>query len=398
MMIATLGVIQLSGCGDGAEAMPTSSPINVLPLEAYHPPVQMTVGDGDTIEVVCRRLAGPDWLRWRDAMVEEIDPRSLRPGTVFEGRRDPFDRLEFLTTALDLRTSVHLESAGGEISHSRIERPITSEIVRYSGIIESSLFAAIQEAGAKPELAVRMASIFQWDIDFLRDVRKGDTFVALADRQTVEGDFFAYGTLYAARFVNDGRELHALAYAGPDGRVGYYDLDGAPLEKQFLRSPLKFSRITSRFSMNRFHPVLKRRMPHYGVDYGAPVGTPVLATAAGTVTFRGRNGGAGNMMRLRHANGYETNYLHLSRYGKNTGKGARVAQGQVIGYVGSTGWSTGPHLDYRVKKNGRWINPLTISSPPAKPLPDTMLKRYLAHALALVQVLDGKRTPIGARS
>ena len=165
----------------------------------------------------------------------------------------------------------------------------------------------------------------------------------------------------------------------------------------FLRSPLKFSRVTSRFSMSRFHPVLKKRMPHYGVDYGAPVGTPVHVTADGIVTMAGRNGGAGNMVRVRHPNGYETNYLHLSRYGGGIRKGVRVTQGQVIGYVGSTGYSTGPHLDYRVRHNGSWINPLSISSPPVEPLEDDRLQRFLGHALAVLDLLEGREAPVGAR-
>jgi murein DD-endopeptidase MepM/ murein hydrolase activator NlpD len=138
-------------------------------------------------------------------------------------------------------------------------------------------------------------------------------------------------------------------------------------------------------------------MPHYGVDYGAPVGTPVHATADGVVTFTGRNGGAGNMVRLRHPNGYETNYLHLSKYGRGVKPGARVTQGQVIGYVGSSGYSTGPHLDYRVKHNGRWINPMTLASPPVKPLEADRLQRFLGHALAVLDLLEGGEAPVGAR-
>jgi murein DD-endopeptidase MepM/ murein hydrolase activator NlpD len=150
--------------------------------------------------------------------------------------------------------------------------------------------------------------------------------------------------------------------------------------------------------MSRFHPVLKRRMPHYGVDYGAPVGTPVHATADGTVSFVGTQSGAGRMVRVRHPNGYETHYLHLSRYGGGIRSGVRVTQGQVLGYVGSTGLSTGPHLDYRVKQNGRWVNPLTITSPPAEPLSVDRLQRFLAHSLAVLELLEGREPPIGARS
>lgn len=387
-----------TSCGTGSSPQPAipKARIEVPAQERFRPPVRTTVVSGDTIESISRRLAEGQWPRWRDALVTEIDPKSLRPGMVFDGITSPSGDLESLIVSLDLRTEVQLNTTENGIQHHRIERPVVSETVRYEGVIESSLFAAVQQSGAAPELAVRVARIFQWDIDFLRDIRQGDSFIAMVERQTVEGEFYSYGTLYAARFVNEKRELNAMVYSGPENRLGYYDLDGAPLRKQFLRSPLEFSRITSRFSMSRFHPVLHRRIPHYGVDYGAPVGTPVRTTADGVIDFVGRNGGAGRMVRVRHPNGYQTNYLHLSRYAQGMRKGVRVQQGQVVGFVGSSGLSTGPHLDYRVKLNGKWVNPLSITSPAAPPLPESYLKRYLAHALALMHVMDGGETPVGA--
>ena len=385
------------GCGGGTSDAGATEAVVVHPMAQFHPPVRTFVFSGDTIESMSRRLARRDWVVWRDVLVEEIDPKRLLPGTEFRGVLSPGGRLETLQVIFDRRNEVHLIAGPDGIIAERIERPLISEVVRLEGVVESSLFGAMEAAGGGAELAVRMAQIYQWDIDFLRDLRKGDRFVVVADRQSVEGEFFAWGTIFAARFVNGKRTLDAVVYPDDNGRLGYYDLNGHPLRKQFLRSPLKFSRVTSRFSMSRYHPVLKRRMPHYGVDYGAPVGTPVHATADGTVTRAGRNGGGGNMVTVRHTNGYETNYLHLSRYGKGVRRGVRVSQGQVIGYVGSTGLSTGPHLDYRVKLNGRWINPLTISSPPVKPLAEERLQRYLAHALAVLTLIDGGPPPVGAR-
>ncbi len=385
------------GCGGGTSDAAATEPVVVHPMAQFHPPVRAFVFSGDTIESMSRRLARRDWVVWRDVLVEEIDPKRLLPGTEFRGVLSPGGRLETLQVIFDRRNEVHLIAGPDGIIAERIERPLISEVVRLEGVVESSLFGAVEAAGGGAELAVRMAQIYQWDIDFLRDLRKGDRFVVVADRQSVEGEFFGWGTIFAARFVNGKRTLDAVVYPDDNGRLGYYDLNGHPLRKQFLRSPLKFSRVTSRFSMSRYHPVLKRRMPHYGVDYGAPVGTPVHATADGTVTRAGRSGGGGNMVTVRHTNGYETNYLHLSRYGKGVRRGVRVSQGQVIGYVGSTGLSTGPHLDYRVKLNGRWINPLTISSPPVKPLAEERLQRYLAHALAVLSLIEGEPPPVGAR-
>lgn len=384
-------------CGNRPSAASSLEFVKVEPLEAFHPPFQTVVRSGDTIESVSRRLAGTEWVAWRDALSAEIDPKKLFPGTQFRGRSLPSGPVETVEVIFDRRNEVHLTAGPDGISVTRVERPITSDVVRLEGVIESSLFGAVDAAGGNPDLAVRVAQIYQWDIDFFRDLRQKDHFVVVAERQEIDGEFYAWGTIYAARFVNRDRVLNAMVYPDNDGLLGYFDLEGHPLRKQFLRSPLKFSRVTSRFSMNRFHPVLKRNMPHYGVDYGAPTGTPAHVTADGTVIFAGRKGGGGNMVTVRHTNGYETNYLHLSRFGKGIRRGVRVTQGQVIGYVGSTGLSSGPHLDYRVQLNGRWINPLSISSPPVKPLVEERLQRFLAHALAVLSLIDGKTPPVGAR-
>jgi len=387
-----------ASCGtQDATSIEVQEPVVVAKQSAFHPPVQVTVAPGDTLESVSRRLAGNDWVAWRDALAGEIDPRRLLPGTVFEGVTSPSGTLESLQVMLDPRVELHFASKPDGISADRIEREVLSEVVRLEGVVETSLFGAVEEVGGRPALAVKLAEIFQWDVDFLRDLRQGDSFVVIVDEQRIDGEFYRYGTIFAARFVNHGRTLDAIIFPDAEGRLGYYDLEGAPLRKMFLRAPLKFSRITSRFSGSRFHPVLKRHMPHYGVDYGAPVGTPVHATADGTVILAGRNGGGGNTVRIRHPNGYETNYLHLSRFGSGIRSGVRVSQGQVIGYVGSTGLSTGPHLDYRVRHNGKWINPLTISSPPVKPLQEDSLQRFLGHALAVLDLLAGGEAPAGAR-
>jgi len=396
--LAILILVVAAGCGDAPErAAEAAEPVAVAPIAEYRPPVQTIVQSGDTIESVCRRLAGDDWVLWRDTLVGELDARRLLPGTRFAGTRRRNGELEEMRVILDRRSELDLRRRGADIEVHHVERPIEERVERLEGEITSSLFDAVESAGGTADLAVTLAEVFQWDVDFFRDLREGDSFVAVVNRESIDGSFYRWGDIFAARFVNRGRTLYAVLYPDSNGHLGYYDLEGRPLRKQFLRSPLKFSRITSRFSLSRFHPILKRRMPHYGVDYGAPVGTPVHVTADGVVTFTGRNGGAGRMVTVRHPNGYETSYLHLRGFGPGIRRGVRVVQGQVVGYVGSSGLSTAPHLDYRIKVNGRWTNPLTISSPPAKPLAPDRLQRFLAHSLAVLELLEGRDAPVGAR-
>ena len=223
-------------------------------------------------------------------------------------------------------------------------------------------------------LAILMSEVLQWDLDFTRDLRLGDRFRVAFETVYLDGSYESLGGISGLIYDNDGRRLEAYRF-GDDG--GYYDPEGRPLRKMFLRSPMRYSRVTSRFSHRRFHPVLKSYRPHYGVDYGAPVGTPVRSTAGGRVAFAGWDRGGGNTVKVRHPNGYLTAYLHLSRFAKGITPGRRVGQGEVIGYVGSTGLASGPHLDYRVQRSGRWIDPLSLKSEPAEPVPEEQLPAFL---------------------
>ena len=209
-------------------------------------------------------------------------------------------------------------------------------------------------------LAIKMAEVLAGEIDFNTEVQRGDRFDVLFEEAYREGEFSSYGDVVAVQFVNEGRQVRAFRFVVPgDPEPQYFDDTGRSLKRQFLRSPFNFEpRVTSRFSHRRLHPVLGVHRPHLGVDYGAPTGTPVIAVATGTVVSAGRSGGSGNMVRLRHTNGYETYYLHLSAFAPGIRQGARVMQGQTIGRVGATGLATGPHLDYRMRKNGSFVNPL----------------------------------------
>jgi murein DD-endopeptidase MepM/ murein hydrolase activator NlpD len=213
-----------------------------------------------------------------------------------------------------------------------------------------------------------LADIFAWDLDFHTEIQKGDSFGVAVEKMYLDGRFIRYGRILAAEFVRGPRHLHAVWF-DEGGAPGYYASDGTSLRKAFLRSPLKYTRISSGFSFARLHPILGTVTPHLGIDYAAPAGTPVVASADGIVTLAGWYGGFGQAVRLRHPTGYETLYGHLSRIGVRPGQ--RVSQGTVVGSVGSTGLATGPHLDYRISRNGVFLNPLTVKLPPAEPIPPT---------------------------
>ncbi len=329
-------------------------------------------------------LEPPEAYAAVETLGELVDVRKLRAG---EGGLAFFDADGALANvALNLsgkgRAELTRSGSGWTSSWREFERRVSQRAV--AGELDGFLEESIAEAGGRRVLAYAMADVLQWDLDFNRDLRLGDRFEAFYEEVHLEGDFHDLGQILALVYENGGRRLEAYRYGG-----GYYDAEGRPLQKMFLRSPMRFTRVTSRFSHRRFHPILKKHRPHYGVDYGAPRGTPVRVTASGTVTFAGRNGGAGNMVRVRHPNGFETSYLHLSGFGPGVRRGQRVSQGDTIGYVGSTGLSTGPHLDYRVKKDGRWVDPLKLRSEPAEPVPPQEMEAFLAERDRFRQELDG---------
>ena len=321
-----------------------------------------------------------------DAVRNVFDPRRLRSGNDYRfviGTDGGFRRFEYhIDEDGFLRVSGH-DTECADYCAELVPYSKTRQEVALRGAIDashSSLVAAINGGGENVLLAIQMAEIFSGEIDFNNDLRRGDRFDVLFEKVYREEQFSSYGEVLAARFVNEGREIRAFRFHVPgESEAQYFDAKGRSLKRLFLRSPFRFEpRITSRFSYRRLHPVLGGRRPHLGVDYGAPTGTPVIAVASGRVVSAGRSGGSGNMVRLRHTNGYETYYLHLSAFAPGIRRGARVTQGQVIGRVGSTGLATGPHLDYRIRKNGTFVNPLLAhrNLPPGDPVPEEHLPAF----------------------
>ena len=294
--------------------------------------------------------------------------RQLRAGNSIIVGRSVEGTLRLIDYKIDAERMLHLVPQAQGFSAEVQEIPTRTEVDVVSGRLDDSLFNAVEDAGESPEIAMRLAQIFGYDLDFYTDPRRGDTFRVILEKKKYEhGETAAYGRILAAEYVNGSKKYQALLFHDPDGRPAYYTADGKSLQKAFLRSPLKFGApVTSHFSKARFHPILKTYRPHLGTDYGAPIGTPVQTIGSGRVVFAGRKGGDGNMVHIAHSNGYETYYLHLSRIFVQAGE--RVDIGKTIGLVGMTGLATGPHLDFRIAQKGQFKNFETLGLPPSDPV------------------------------
>jgi len=258
------------------------------------------------------------------------------------------------------RLIVSRTGGGYRAAREKIDCQVTLRSV--SGVITSNLFDDAVRAGCPPQLVVQFADLFAWDVDFFTSVRAQDEFKLLFEESIRDGATKKYGKILAAEFINQGKRYRAFKFGGGEEYTGYYDDQGQSVAREFLKTPLRYSRISSGFTMRRYHPILRIYRPHLGVDYAAPTGTPVEATAGGKIVFMGWKGGYGKCVKIRHNNNYTSFYGHLSRFGAGLKQGMKVRQGQVIGFVGSTGLATGPHLDYRLQKGEEFVNPLRFTS------------------------------------
>ncbi len=299
---------------------------------------------------------------------------------IFPGHRLAFTKLgntlEALTYSTDRLTSYTFHRDGDQFTAiKQVFQPDRVTTYKHSSI-ESSLFVASQRAGLPDNLTMRLAQIFQWDIDFVLDIRPGDEFFVLFEELYFEGEFVGYGDILAAEFVNQGRRYRAVQYQTQSGRKDYFTPDGISMRKAFLRAPVEFSKISSRFNMRRLHPVRKTVRPHRGIDYAAPIGTPILAAGDGRINTATRNRANGRYIIINHGQQFVTKYLHLSKFARGITAGKRVKQGQVIGYVGATGLVTGPHLHYEFLVNGVHMNPRTVALPKAKSIAKGELPQF----------------------
>lgn len=304
--------------------------------------------------------------------------RTLVPGTSVQAKTNAAGELLSLEFVSPRSTLVGFERKEDGFLSLEEQVPLTRVVRAASGEIQSSLFAATDDIGLPDAVAMQLADIFSGDVDFHRGLRKNDRFSVVYEMLYYEGRVLKAGRVLAAEFVNNGKSFRAVWFSDQDGRSGYYSPEGKNLRKAFLRSPLEFSRVTSGFSM-RMHPTLRQWRQHKGVDYGAPTGTRIRATADGIVDSVGWQNGYGNVVTLQHQGSVTTLYGHMSKFAIGLRKGMRVNQGDTIGYVGSTGWSTGPHLHYEFRVGNQHRNPLTVVMPAADPLPANRLSAFKAQ-------------------
>ncbi|MBQ7855514.1 MAG: peptidoglycan DD-metalloendopeptidase family protein [Alistipes sp.] len=313
-----------------------------------------------------------------DQLTREICPlRTIRIGknyTTFSRPDSTGVVLDYLVYEKNLIDYVVFAFVGDSVAVREGAREVELRRTKSSAVIDSSLWGAIMDADMPYALAAEMEDIYQWTVDFF-GIQKGDSFTVIYDEKFIDTLSVGIGRVWGAKFNHGGKEIYAIPFP-QGGKVQYWEADGGSLRKQLLKAPLKFTRISSKFSYARLHPVLKKYRPHTGVDYAAPAGTPVRAVADGTVTFKGYKGAGGHTIYIKHPGNLKSGYLHLRGYAKGIAVGKRVSQGQVIGYVGSTGRSTGPHLDFRLWKGGTPINPLKVPQKPAEPISEQNKEKF----------------------
>ncbi|MDE7370457.1 MAG: M23 family metallopeptidase, partial [Desulfovibrio sp.] len=352
------------------------------------------VEKGDTIAKVLGNAADDGIQQYVSAARRVFSLRSFREGQPYVVVTDPDSgRVKRFEYEIDGRRRLVVE--GDEAPQARVE-PIeyVTLLTTAEGVIDDNLFQAVADIGESPQLALRLAELFGSEVNFIRDLQEGDSFRVLVEKRYREGEYKGYGRMLAASFTNKGKTYEAFLFRDGSGRAQHYNSKGENLHKTLLQAPLAFTRLTSRFTHSRRHPILGSRRAHLGVDYAAPPGTPVKAVGEGVVTKRGWAGGYGNQIIIKHAAGLESMYAHLSGYARGLKQGQRVRQGQVIGFVGSTGLSTGPHLDFRLRQNGTFINPAKAINPRGEPVSRRNMAQFGKTVAAARDYLEGRR-PLG---
>lgn len=354
-----------------------------LNYQRQHPPVQTqlyTLEEGDTLssslsETTLTELQIKSVIKAMDTV---FDLRKCKVGDTYEiiTLKDIGSLVKFIYHASPvIKYEIALDDQQNYLI-TKIDIPLEKKINIFQGSIKNNLYEAMTSSGESPELVLSFADIFSYEIDFLTDPRVDDTFAVVYEKYYANGRFIKNGQILAAKYINSGQEHLAIYFEDNSKHKDYYSVNGKSLRKAFLRSPLNYRRISSFFTRRRWHPILKIYRPHLGIDYSAPNGTPVATIGDGTVLFAGWEGGFGRFIKVRHPNGYTSTYGHLSKYAKGIRSGTRVSRGQVIGYVGSSGLSTGPHLDFRLMQGRQFINFLALKLPEASSIPNQSLAQF----------------------
>jgi murein DD-endopeptidase MepM/ murein hydrolase activator NlpD len=391
-VLLALGVIGL--------AVPTREPAPPAITEAVPapaaapeaaPPVEITLKRGETLETALRRagLERAEAAAIVAGLRGQVNMRRLAPGERLSVKPAAPEGAPEITWTRSPAERYEVRSTDGRWTVAAVRPDVETRVAAIAGEVRDSLFASVERLGETAGLTARLVSLFEWDFDFAADSLPGDRFRFLVEKRYVGDELLGYGDILVAQYASAGRPvLTSVAFEEAGGRADYFDASGRSAKKMFLRAPLDFTRVTSGFSHARHHPILGGLRPHLAVDYGAPVGTPVRAVADGVVTMAGWDGGFGLSLSLRHARGYETMYNHLSRL--DVKRGERVRQRQIIGRVGTTGLSTGPHLDYRVRKAGVFVNPLGEKFIPGAPVPAHRRGAFTVRLKALLERLDAQ--------
>jgi len=347
-----------------------------------------TVRRGDSMAAIFSRLKlSPSDLHRIMALGKPTATlKHILPGQHIKVRTDDQHGLQELVYRIDKVHSLQVLRDTNGFQANHLARKPEVRVNRAAAVIDSSLFAAAQKAGLSQRLIMELANIFGWDVDFALDIREGDRFSVIYEEDYLDGKKLHDGDILAAEFTNKGHTYRAVRYTDPSGHTDYYSPDGHSMRKAFLRTPVAFTRISSRFGM-RYHPILHRMRMHDGVDYAAPKGTPVKSTGDGKIIFRGRKGGYGHVVIIKHGGRYSTLYGHLWKFARGQHVGSHVRQGEIIGYVGMSGLATGPHLHYEFRVNGRHRNPLKVQLPAAAPIQAKYKNGYEAHAHELLAEL-----------
>jgi murein DD-endopeptidase MepM/ murein hydrolase activator NlpD len=351
--------------------------------------IRVIVSRNDTLDHIFRRLAlslsDLASLRSLPGIRAHLD--RLRPGETLTLTAKS-GSLVGLERRLNIDQTLKVDRSSQGFTANVLQNPLATRARTISASIDSSLFESMAAAGGHDQTALSLADIFGYDIDFVLDIRPGDTFTVTYTEVLQDGKYLQDGPVLAARFINQGKEYLAVRYVGSSGNADYYSPQGRSLHKAFLRAPLEFTRVSSPFSLHRLHPILNTMRAHKGVDYAAPIGTPVRAAGDGRVLFAGRRGGYGNLVELDHSRGITTVYGHLSRFASGLRPGQHVTQGQVIAFVGMTGLATGPHLHYEYRVDGVFKNPQTIKFPEALPIDGPQRADFLAKSAPLLASLN----------